>query len=125
MTVLRAGERLAGVSKDRYSKRDVAYVVTDRTGEWVLLSQSLPRVVRYINAHVGEPWERVSVSGLHECLDRTDKRNGWHKGRWRIVSVPLARSWRSRRCALCTARRRWRGRRASARMSGRRRIGGR
>ena len=33
MTVLRAGERLAGVSKDRYSKRDVAYVVTDRTGE--------------------------------------------------------------------------------------------
>ena len=33
MTVLQSGERLAGVSKDRYSKRDVAYVVTDRTGE--------------------------------------------------------------------------------------------
>ena len=33
------------------------------------------------------------MTGLHECLDRTDKRNGgWHKGRFRIQSVPLERS---------------------------------
>ena len=60
----------------------------------MLLCQSLPRVVRWINAQVSERWDRVSISGLHECVDRTDsKRNGgWHKGRWRIRTVPLERS---------------------------------
>ena len=94
--VLAPTERLTGIRKEKWTKprggRDVAYVVCDRLGELEFIAQKLPLLVAAINEHVGsEPWARVSVNGMYECVDRTDGRTGpWCKGRWRVKSVDLA-----------------------------------
>ena len=92
---LHSKQRLTRVYKDVHAKRDVAYLVEDRQREWVILCQSLPLLARWINENVssGCTWERVSVTGLFENIDRTDGRHGgWHKGRYRVRRVPLAQS---------------------------------
>ena len=89
-------QRLVGrLPKDRFAKKDVAYLVTDRSREWILICQSLPLLVTWINTNLssGEQWDRVSLSGMFENLDRTDGRHGgWHKGRFRVSSLPLSDS---------------------------------
>ena len=95
--VLRANERLAAVGRDYHSKSDQAYIVTDRFNEYVVMSQSLPLLAKWINSNVtcAEAWDRVTHTGLFENIDRIDGRNGgFHKGRWRIKRVPLKASRR-------------------------------
>ena len=87
-------ERLANtrVVRDRNSKKPVAYIVIDRTTKYILLGQSVPLLVDWINKHIsgGDQWERVTLTGFFENLNKTDGRNGgWHKGRYRIMCVPL------------------------------------
>ena len=57
----------------------------------MLVSQRLPKIAEYINAHLStHACERVSAAGMYEAVNRTDGANcGWHKLRWRVVSVPL------------------------------------
>ena len=93
--VLDPQQRLATVHRDRCAKRDLCYLIVDRTHEWAILSQSLPLLAQWMNDNLssGEAWDRVSVTGLFECLNRTTGRNGgWHKGRFRIRTVPLETS---------------------------------
>ena len=86
-------QNLSGpVPKDQFAKKNVAYIATDRGQDWVILCQSLPLLAKWINANLscGEPWDKVSTTGLFENLNRSGGRNGgWHKGRWRIKSVDL------------------------------------
>ena len=85
----------AATRKDRYSKKEVAYVLTDRSGEWTVLCHSIPRLAQWVNEHLscGDDWDRVSVTGLWEALNKTGGRHGgWHKGRFRVRSVPLQES---------------------------------
>ena len=91
---LNSHQRLGFLPRDSYSKKDVAYLMTDRTMDACCLSQSLPLIVKWVNENVssGEKWDRVSLTGLFENMNRGDKsaNGGWHKGRYRITSMPLA-----------------------------------
>lgn len=90
--VLLPHQHITEVRKDRAAKKDVVYLVTTRSKDWIVLAQSIPLLCKWINVNLsnGEPWDKVSVTGLFESLDRTDGRyGGWHKGRFRIQSVPL------------------------------------
>ena len=63
--------------------------------EWAILAMSLPKLARFINDNLssGQAWDRVSVTGLFESLNREDGRHGgWHKGRYRVRRMPLADS---------------------------------
>ena len=93
--VLESEQRVAGVLRDVHAKNDVAYILTSRSRDWIVLSQSLPLLAAWVNEKLAcdEQWDKVSVTGLFESLNRTGGRNGgWHKGRFRVRSVPLADS---------------------------------
>ena len=94
-TVLSPKQRLACVRKEAHNTKGVVYICVDRNNEWAILCQSLPKLAKWINENLsnGEVWDRVSVTGLFESMNRTDSRNGgWHKGRFRVQSIPLDRS---------------------------------
>ena len=58
---------------------------------WIVMGQSLPAMAKFINANISEgPWSNATVTGLFENINREGSRNGgYHKGRYRISSVPL------------------------------------
>ena len=90
--VLPRTQRLTTVGRDYHAKRKVVYLVEERSGLILLLGQSLPRIVDYINTYLssGDHWDRATVTGIFESIDRTDGRNGgWHKGRFRTRAVPI------------------------------------
>jgi len=83
-------ERLGALAKDAHAKKDVAYMLEDRSHEWAVLAQSLPLLAQFVNECVsnGERCERLSVTGLFENLNRRDGASGgWVKGRYRVTSV--------------------------------------
>ena len=85
------GTKVAAVRRE-WNARDRVYIVHDRSPEGCLLvSQRLPKIAAYINAHLcTHDCERVSAAGMYEAVNRTDGAHcGWHKLRWRVVSVPL------------------------------------
>ena len=93
--VLNSTQRLSRAHVKGVTKRDVAYLVFDRQREWAIFATSLPKLARFINDNLssGQAWDRVSVTGLFESLNREDGRHGgWHKGRYRVRRVPLADS---------------------------------
>ena len=94
--IVKPHQYLSGsVPKDRFAKKNVAYIATDRGQDWVILCQSLPLLAKWINANLscGEPWDKVSTTGLFENLNRSGGRNGgWHKGRFRVLSMPIEKS---------------------------------
>ena len=92
--VLAPKQRLASIRKDFSTKKRVAYVAVDRAGEWAMLCQSLPLLAKWINTNLSTTdyaWDRVSVTGLYDYLDRPEDtlHGAWHKGRFRLRSVPL------------------------------------
>jgi hypothetical protein len=94
---LKSSQRLAGVSKEWHTRKKdgkaIAYVILDRCGKIALLTQKLPAVSEFINTHLvdpDEPWARVNTVGMWEILNQTGGRvGGFHKGRWRVMSVDL------------------------------------
>jgi hypothetical protein len=85
-------QRLGALPKDAHAKKDVAYLLVDRSHEWTVLCQSLPLLAKWVNENVssGERCDRVTVTGLFENMDKTDGASGgWHKGRYRVSRVPL------------------------------------
>ena len=91
--VLGENQHLANVRKDfgQGRSREVAYIVRDRCHDWIVLGQSLPALAKFINTEISDgPWSNATVTGLFENMDREGSRNGgYHKGRYRIGSVPL------------------------------------
>ena len=87
-------QRVIGrLPKDKFAKRDIGYLVCDRSLDWIMLSQSLPQMVKWINENVssGDRWDRVSLTGMFESINKSEGRNGgFHKGRYRIQTVPRA-----------------------------------
>ena len=94
LTIDLEGQRLARIHRDFATKKDVCYLAESRQKDLVLLCQSIPLLAQFINHNVsnGEPWDRVSVTGLFEAIDRRDGRyGGYHKGKFRLSCVPLAK----------------------------------
>ena len=93
--LLTASQHLTTIRKDQYAKKAVAYLLTDRSGEWCIMCQSLPLLASWVNHNLsdGNAWDRVTVTGLFENLNKTSGRSGgYHKGRFRVRSVPLAQA---------------------------------
>lgn len=87
-------QQLGPLQRDAHAKKDVAYLLTDRTQDTCVLAQSLPLLARYVNVHLcnsGLKCDRVSLTGLFENLnrDRSSTNGGWHKGRYRVTSMRL------------------------------------
>ena len=83
--------RLESVRKDYHAKSDNVYLVTDRCRDWLLMGQSIPLLVEWLNAAVAhERHDRVTTSGLHETLKCKQSRDGgFHRGRFKLERVPL------------------------------------
>ena len=92
--VLKENQRIANVHKDfgQGRRKEVVYIIEDRCHDWVIMGQSLPAIAKFINKNVSDgPWSNATVTGLFENMNREGVRNGgFHKGRYRIRSVPLA-----------------------------------
>ena len=94
---LKPGERLSAVRKEWHTRKrggkDNCYVIVDRFGKLLLLTQKLPVASSFINSHLispNEPCTKVTTNGLWEIIDQTGGRvGGWHKGRFRVMSVTL------------------------------------
>ena len=91
-------QHLAVIRKERHTRtkkdgKDICYLIIDRMGKIALCSQKLTAVTEFINTnlvHPDEPWTRVNVVGMWEILNQTGGRvGGWHKGRFRVMSVDL------------------------------------
>ena len=97
---LKPCQRLVGVRKEWHTRKregkEICYIVEDRCGKIALLTQKLPLVSAFINSNLvppREPWTRVTTTGLWEILNQTGGRvGGWHKGRWRVVSVEIEKA---------------------------------
>ena len=92
--VLAPSQKVSVVRRDHCTKKDLAYLVLDRVSLQIFMGQSLPVLCAAINAQLNnsERWNRVSVTGLFENMNREPQgsRNGsWHKGRYRVRSVAL------------------------------------
>jgi hypothetical protein len=91
--VLNENQRLANVHKDfgQGRSKEVVYIVKDRSYEWIVMGQSLPAIAKFINIKISDgPWSNATVTGLFENMNREGSRNGgYHRGRYRICSVPL------------------------------------
>ena len=94
--VLNENQRLANVHKDfgQGRSKEVVYIVRDRCHDWIVMGQSLPAIARFINTNISDgPWSNATVTGLFENMNKEGARNGgYHKGRYRICSVPLERA---------------------------------
>eukprot|EP00966_Prymnesium_polylepis_P328235 7384045-Prymnesium_polylepis.1 len=91
-------QRLGALPRDAHAKKDVVYLLVDRSHEWTVLSQSLPLLAkRFINESDirdnGERCERVTVTGRFENMNQVDGTSGgWVKGRYRVSSLARARA---------------------------------
>ena len=94
---LQPDQHLVGVTKEWHTRKkdgkNIAYLILDRSGKIALLTQKLPAVAEFINdnlVHPNEPWAKVNTVGMWEILNQTGGRvGGFHKNRWRVVSVDL------------------------------------
>ena len=95
---LNQSQHLTGIRKERHTRskkdgKDMCYLISDKMGKIALCSQKLTAVTEFINSnlvHPDEPWSKVNVVGLWEILNQTGGRvGGWHKGRFRVMSVDL------------------------------------
>ena len=86
------GQRLARIHRDFATKKDVCYLAESRHKDLLLLCQSIPLLAQFINSNLsnGESWDKVSVAGLFDAVNRRGGRHGgYHKGKFRISSIPL------------------------------------
>ena len=90
LTIDLDGQRLARIHRDFATKKDVVYLAESRNKDLLLLCQSVPKLAEFINDNLTEEqWDRVSVTGIFEAINRRDgRRGGFHKGRFRVSCVP-------------------------------------
>jgi hypothetical protein len=84
------------LSRERHTRkhdgRHIAWFVSDKYGQALLISQKLGPVRDWINARASAPHERVSVSSLYETatISKDSQRTGgFTKGRWAVTAVNI------------------------------------
>ena len=89
-------QRLVGVQREWHTRKrngkDVCWLLLDRHGKVVCMAQRIRALSEWVNENLAtEPWTKVSTSGLYDLADVEEGRiGGFHKGRWRLMSVDLA-----------------------------------
>ena len=89
--VLSPQQKITRMYQD-HSAKGLAYLVFSRDNEWLLMSQSLPMISRFLNSRLsnGQKYDMVSVTSLHDNRNKTDGRGGgFCKGKWRVRTVSL------------------------------------
>eukprot|EP00966_Prymnesium_polylepis_P166030 3838042-Prymnesium_polylepis.1 len=88
---------IVNLRRERHTRKHegqaVAWCVTDRYGEALVLSQKLGAVQAFLNARATAPHERVAVSSLYEAATITkhsERTGGYAKGRWAVSAIPLS-----------------------------------
>ena len=94
--VLKENERLAVVSPDHHSRRKEGkyhvYVVEDKLGRHLAISQSMQRLASYVNAQIPDRLDQLTVMSLYNILtveDGTGRTGAWSKHRWRCRQIPI------------------------------------
>ena len=91
--MLQPSQRLTGVHKEWHTRKqrgkDVAYIVSDRLGEYALITQKLPLLTQFINERADHKGARISTTALYVGADRSkESRDGAYiKGRWKLQTV--------------------------------------
>lgn len=81
-------QRLLRVQRERRNRRDVCYLITDRLGDRVLLTQKLYHAIDHLNKVATHPIERVSFTQLY--LIAQDETKGFHKLRWKVEKLSFS-----------------------------------
>ena len=92
--VLSPDQHLTDVKREYHARprqgENIAYIAIDRMGQYTIITQRLPMLKDYINAHASGPHETVSNNALYKALGREGGRAGeLVKGRWCIRVVAL------------------------------------
>jgi hypothetical protein len=84
------------LSRERHTRkhdgRHIAWFVSDKYGQMLVISQKLGPVRDWINARASAPHERVNISSLYETatISKDSQRTGgFTKGRWAVMAVPI------------------------------------
>ena len=87
---LQPKQSLVRVEREPHARKRGAYVVRDRHGQFLLVSQKLALIAAFLNQVAEHAGERVSVPGLYLNVGRTSNGvQGYCKHRWRIEFHPL------------------------------------
>ena len=88
--LLAPSETLVGVEREWHTRKEGAYIVADRYGKLILVSQRLPLIAAFLNAMASDGAERVSVPALHQIVGKTHNRVcGYTKNRWKLSLCKL------------------------------------
>ena len=91
--VLHEGERIEHVNREYHTRRPGAYIITDKLGQYLIMSQKLNLLCKLINnqlLNAESQYDRVSTTALYDVADNKNNRlGGWTKGRWRVEKHSL------------------------------------
>jgi hypothetical protein len=78
------------VDREWHTRKKGAYIVWDRYGKYIIVSQRLPLIAGFLNAMASDSAEKVSVSALHQIVGKDANRVcGWSKNRWKLTFCKL------------------------------------
>ena len=88
---LRQNQKLASISKEYHTRKEIAYIAEDKLHGFIILSQRLSGLVHQINAIVTDKPDQVSIPGLYKIISTPCGRRcgGYSKHRWKIQSLSL------------------------------------
>lgn len=87
--VVPAKQTLVGVQREWHTRKPGAYLVRDRDGKFLLVSQRLPLIAAWVNAMARDAGERVSVPALHHTATASHRTGGYTKNKWAVDFCPL------------------------------------
>ena len=88
---LAPSEKVTRILREWHTRKSGAYVVRDRYGKVVILSQRLPLIATYLNDTATDHSQKVSVPALFNAVgkDGTDRVAGHCKNRWKVAMYSL------------------------------------
>ena len=90
-TTLRPNDRVKKVRREYRARRSGCYVLQDKYGVYLVVTQKLALLVNFVNSVVSDKASRVSLSGLYEMMDSSgkDRVGGYTKHRWKLSFASL------------------------------------
>jgi hypothetical protein len=85
-------DALVGLTREYHTRKKGAYVLFDKHGQYLVVSQKLHNLAAFVNSVVPDAASRVSITALHDIVNKCDVNNrvgGWSKHRWKLQFAPL------------------------------------
>ena len=98
--VICPSKTLVGVHREWHTRKPGAYIVWDRHGQYIIVSQRLTLIAKFLNSMATDSAEKVSVSALHQIVGRNENRVcGYTKNRWKLSFCKLEETGSHFECA--------------------------